>query len=398
MRAEDIEKLISVGRPDIAPDGSFAVFAASRPDLAANRAVGQLWRVDLPDGTPRRLTRGTADAAPRLSPDGSRIAFLRADAQGQGAGLRRRRGRWRAGAGDGRRARRRRVRLVARRRGARLHRAGPRERAATARSRGWMPRPRRRGTSPASAGTRTDSATSPTGRRTLFVVDAPETDAEPFYEPAAAVRRRGRAAAEEADRRARRHASSPRATRRYSGVVFAGDEILTVRRRDRVRRAATCARALVAVRADGSGRARGARPRCEPLDRRGRRRRRRHDRAPRERRGRRGHRLHRAGRRRCGCSTAAVPRRLTDAETIDLGEVGSHITPVGDDFLVQDRTRGRRAAAARHALRARSTEVLGGDVEVAGHAAAGDRIVAAVATPDSFGELVARRRRRRARR
>ena len=81
MRAEDIDKLVSVERPTIAPDGSFAVFATSRPDLAANSAVGQLWRVDLPDGTPRRLTRGTADAAPRLSPDGSRIAFLRGDAK-----------------------------------------------------------------------------------------------------------------------------------------------------------------------------------------------------------------------------------------------------------------------------------------------------------------------------
>src|SRR6478736_2460208 len=81
MRAEDIETLISVGRPAIAPDGSFAVFAASRPDLAANRAVGQLWRVDLDGGAPRRLTRGVADTAPLLSPDGSRIAFLRADAK-----------------------------------------------------------------------------------------------------------------------------------------------------------------------------------------------------------------------------------------------------------------------------------------------------------------------------
>src|SRR6478752_7113458 len=83
MRATDIETLIAVSQPDIAPDGSFAVFATSRPDITANRGVGQVWRVDLPDGAPRRLTRGTADAAPRLSPDGTRLAFVRGDAKGK---------------------------------------------------------------------------------------------------------------------------------------------------------------------------------------------------------------------------------------------------------------------------------------------------------------------------
>ena len=39
MRAVDISHLVSVGRPTIAPDGSFAVFATSRPDLAANPAT-----------------------------------------------------------------------------------------------------------------------------------------------------------------------------------------------------------------------------------------------------------------------------------------------------------------------------------------------------------------------
>ena len=50
MRAVDIEKLVAVGQPTIAPDGSFAVFATSRPDIAANRNVGQLWRVELDGG------------------------------------------------------------------------------------------------------------------------------------------------------------------------------------------------------------------------------------------------------------------------------------------------------------------------------------------------------------
>ncbi|HEX5858890.1 MAG TPA: S9 family peptidase, partial [Microbacterium sp.] len=80
MRPADIDKLVSVSRPAIAPDGAFAVFATSRPDASANQDVGQLWRVEL-DGSapPRRLTRGVADSSPRLSPDGALVAFLRGD-------------------------------------------------------------------------------------------------------------------------------------------------------------------------------------------------------------------------------------------------------------------------------------------------------------------------------
>ena len=85
----DIELMTSLSRPSLAPDGSFAIYAASRPDCRANRAVGQLWRIDLAPGpsgadtAPRRLTRGVSDTAPRLSPDGTTIAFLRPDSRGR---------------------------------------------------------------------------------------------------------------------------------------------------------------------------------------------------------------------------------------------------------------------------------------------------------------------------
>ncbi|WP_193106324.1 S9 family peptidase [Brachybacterium sp. FME24] len=83
MQPLDIELLTSLSRPSLAPDGSFAVYSSSRPDVRANRAVGQLWRIDLTDGAapPRRLTRGIADTSPQLSPDGTTIAFLRPDAR-----------------------------------------------------------------------------------------------------------------------------------------------------------------------------------------------------------------------------------------------------------------------------------------------------------------------------
>lgn len=81
----DIELLTSLSRPSPAPDGSFAVLAASRPDLRADRTVGQLWRIELDGGgtAPRRLTRGVSDSAAQLSPDGARIAFLRPDERGR---------------------------------------------------------------------------------------------------------------------------------------------------------------------------------------------------------------------------------------------------------------------------------------------------------------------------
>ncbi|WP_394768445.1 prolyl oligopeptidase family serine peptidase [Lacisediminihabitans sp.] len=77
MKATDLPLLSSFSRPTIHPDGSRAVIAVSRPDLAADRYVGQLWSVPFDGGAPRRASRGLNDSSPRFSPDGARLAFLR---------------------------------------------------------------------------------------------------------------------------------------------------------------------------------------------------------------------------------------------------------------------------------------------------------------------------------
>ena len=76
MRADQLDLLYSVSRPAVHPDG-WAVVSATRPDFAADAYVGQLWRIPLDGGAPRRITRGFRDGAPKLSPDGRLIGFLR---------------------------------------------------------------------------------------------------------------------------------------------------------------------------------------------------------------------------------------------------------------------------------------------------------------------------------
>lgn len=385
MRAHDIEKLISVGRPVIAPDGSFAVFATSRPDLTANRAVGQLWRLDLPDGTPRRLTRGVADAGPRLSSDGTRLAFLRGDAKGRPQ-----------------------IFVVPSTGGEPVQATdaplGVEEFAWSPDGRSFAyvartPEPGRYG----SVDGLDASAEAPrhiTGIRwhanglgylgdrpaQVFVVAVPQTDSEPFYEPAAAVRGEGEEAPKEPV-----IAFEPRqltqGSTSHGGVAYTPDgaEVLTVP--DEIEPAQRDLRSrVIALAADGSG-SREVLGVEAGLSLYGL------EVAP---DGTIALLAHEVGDSGVDFIAPGVglwviedagPRRLTDAETVDLGEVGSHITPAGEDFLVQDRTRGR-VRLLRASRSGEISEVLGGDVEVAGHASAKDVIVAAAATPDSYGELI----------
>ncbi|OJV81249.1 MAG: hypothetical protein BGO37_17530 [Cellulomonas sp. 73-92] len=77
MLPDQLDRLYSVSHPAVHPDG-WAVVSATRPDFAADAYVGQLWRVPLDGGAPRRITRGFRDTAPKVSPDGRLVGFLRA--------------------------------------------------------------------------------------------------------------------------------------------------------------------------------------------------------------------------------------------------------------------------------------------------------------------------------
>jgi len=385
MRAEDIGTLISVGRPRLSPDGSFVVFATSRPDLEANRNVGQLWRVDLPEGAPRRLTRGAADAAPVLSPDGSRVAFLRADAKGRAQLFV-----VEAGGGEP-------VQVTDAPLGVVETAWSPD--GATLGYTAMVPEPGRYGTVEG-----LDAAAEAPRRVTglrwhanglgyiadrpahVFLVAAPDLAAEPSYEPAATVLAEGETRAVRALVPAPPVALTAGAlSHRCIAFSADGSEVFAVvgeieRARPDLRsrvlafpvtggagrevlpRAAGLAVSGVAVADDGAVALLAA----DVGD---------------------------GGRDFVARSVAlwllepGGPRRLTDPESIDLGGVGSHETAEGDDWLVQDQTRGR-CRLLRVSRAGALTELLGGEVEVTGHDVAGSRIVVAVAGSRTSGELL----------
>ena len=79
MRPEHLDLLEQCGTPTVHPDDSLAIVSVIRPDLHSNEYVGGLWSVPLDNsGSPRRLTRGHRDTDPAISPDGRLVAFLRA--------------------------------------------------------------------------------------------------------------------------------------------------------------------------------------------------------------------------------------------------------------------------------------------------------------------------------
>ncbi|MBA3419452.1 MAG: S9 family peptidase [Geodermatophilaceae bacterium] len=77
MLPADLAHLRIPGVPTLSPDANIVVVAVTRLDLDENEYRSQLWRVPTDGKPPRKLTHGTKDSEPRISPDGRWLAFLR---------------------------------------------------------------------------------------------------------------------------------------------------------------------------------------------------------------------------------------------------------------------------------------------------------------------------------
>ncbi|MDR1077201.1 MAG: serine hydrolase [Propionibacteriaceae bacterium] len=78
-RSPVLADLYSIALPDqpaLSPDGDRLVYVLHRPDQATDATVDSLWLAQ-GDEPPRPWSAGPADAAPAFSPDGRRLAFLR---------------------------------------------------------------------------------------------------------------------------------------------------------------------------------------------------------------------------------------------------------------------------------------------------------------------------------
>jgi dipeptidyl aminopeptidase/acylaminoacyl peptidase len=73
----DLFKFVWIADPQISPDGSRVAFVRVWVNQKADRYDSALWIVPTNGGAPRQLTAGPRDGSPRWSPDGKRLAFVR---------------------------------------------------------------------------------------------------------------------------------------------------------------------------------------------------------------------------------------------------------------------------------------------------------------------------------
>ncbi|HEY6481538.1 MAG TPA: hypothetical protein VIZ00_15990, partial [Streptosporangiaceae bacterium] len=84
MVPADIGALRQAGDPRVSPDGSTVAFTVTDPDVAANRYARRIWlaAAGAAGADPRPFTGPGSEFLPRWSPDGARLAFAATDADG----------------------------------------------------------------------------------------------------------------------------------------------------------------------------------------------------------------------------------------------------------------------------------------------------------------------------
>lgn len=74
----DLFKFHWAADPQISPDGSRVAFVRARVNQKSDRYESALWIAPTSGGAPRQLSSGPRDSSPRWSPDGRTLAFIRA--------------------------------------------------------------------------------------------------------------------------------------------------------------------------------------------------------------------------------------------------------------------------------------------------------------------------------